>query len=72
MQLIKNTTRRTSRVITDMDKNLLLRAGGDTVYRKCPCVPNTSVVKSILAKPESSIHVSSRTQLQNAPVSNPS
>lgn len=26
-------------MITDMDMNLLLRAGGDTVYRKCPCVP---------------------------------
>lgn len=30
-----------------------------------PCFPNTSVVKSILAKPESPVHVNSRTQLQN-------
>ncbi|KAJ5421027.1 hypothetical protein N7465_003546 [Penicillium sp. CMV-2018d] len=48
-----------------MYMNLLLRAGGDTVCRKCPYTPDTSVVKSILDKPESPAHVSSRTQLQN-------
>lgn len=65
-QLIKNTTHSTARMITDMDMNLFLGAGGDTVYRKCSRTPDTPVVECILTKPKSAVHVSSGTQLQNA------
>lgn len=53
-------------MVTDLDMNLLLGAGGDTVDRKCSCVPDTSGVECILTKAEAPVHVSSGAQLKNA------